>query len=103
MKNNIVYIAVIHQARIAFPCGIVSDMSDKNKAKLVEYILYQTGIEFSGLMTVDLNSTLVLIVYADGSDDIYIYHYILPIYFNSSLSAIIDVQPTHSKQNKFWY
>ena len=26
-------------------------------------------------MTVDLNSTLVPIVYADGSDDIYIYIY----------------------------
>ena len=47
-------------------------MSDENRAKLVEYILYQTGIEFSGLMTVDLNSTLVPIVYADGSDDIYL-------------------------------
>lgn len=47
-------------------------MSDKNRAKLVEYILYQTGIEFSGLMTVDLNSTLVPIVYADGRDNIYL-------------------------------
>lgn len=72
MKNNIVYIAIIHKIRVTFPCGIVSDMSDKNRAKLVEYILYQTGIEFSGLMTVDLNSTLVPIVYADGSDDIYL-------------------------------
>lgn len=70
--NKIVYVAVIHRTRVTFPCGIVSDMSDENRAKLVEYILYQTGIDFSGLMTVDLNSTLVPIVYADGSDDIYL-------------------------------
>lgn len=72
MKNKVVYVIVIHKIRVTFPCGIVSDMSDENRAKLVEYILYQTGIEFSGLMTVDLNSTLVPIVYADGSDDIYL-------------------------------
>lgn len=71
MKNEVVYAMVIHKARIAYPCGIVSNMSDENRTKLVEYILYQTGIKFSGLMTVDLNSMLVPIVYADGSDDIY--------------------------------
>lgn len=72
MENKFVYVAVIHQTRVTFPCGIVSDMSDENRAKLVEYILYQTGIEFSGLLTADLESTLVPIVYADGSDEIYL-------------------------------
>lgn len=72
MANKFVYVAVIHQTRVTFPCGIVSDMSDENRAKLVEYILYQTGIEFSGLLTADLESTLVPIVYADGSDEIYL-------------------------------
>lgn len=70
--NKIVYVAVVHKTRVTFPCGIVSDMSDENRAKLVEYILYQTGIEFSGLMTADLESSLVPIVYADGSDEIYL-------------------------------
>lgn len=72
MANKVVYVAVIHQTRVTFPCGIVSDMSDENRAKLVEYILYQTGIEFSGLLTADLESALVPIVYADGSDEIYL-------------------------------
>ena len=40
MKNKIVYAIVIHKIRVTFPCGIVSDMSDENRAKLVEYILY---------------------------------------------------------------
>lgn len=72
MANKIVYVAVIHRTRVTFPCGIVSDMSDENRAKLVEYILYQTGIEFSSLLTADLESALVPIVYADGSDDVYL-------------------------------
>ena len=72
MKNNIVYIAIIHKIRVTFPCGVVSDMSDENRTKLADFILHDTGIKFSGLMTVDLNSTLVPIVYADGHDDIYL-------------------------------
>lgn len=72
MANKIVYVAVIHQTHVTFPCGIVSDMSDENRAKLVEYILYQTGIDFSGLLTADLESALVPIVYANGSDEIYL-------------------------------
>ena len=72
MKNKVVYAIVIHNARIAFPCGTVSDMSDENRTKLIEYIFYQTGLKFSGLMTVDLDSMLVPIVFADGSDDIYL-------------------------------
>ena len=63
---------VIHQARIAFPCGTVFDMSDENRTKLIKYIFYQTGLKFSDLMTVDLDSMIVHIVYADGRDDIYL-------------------------------
>lgn len=85
MKNKVVYVIVIHKIRVTFPCGIMSDMSDENRAKLVEYILYQTGIEFSGLMTVDLNSILVPIVYADGSDDIFIITY----YTFTSIVALV--------------
>ena len=72
MMNKIVYVAVIHRTRVTFPCGIVSDMSDSNRLKLADFILHDTGIKFSGLMTVDLNSALVPIVYADGSDEIYL-------------------------------
>nr|DAP67290.1 MAG TPA: hypothetical protein [Crassvirales sp.] len=72
MKNEVVYVMIIHQARIAFPCGTVSDMSDEHRTKLVEYIFYQTGFKFSDLMTVDLDSMIVPIVYADGCDNIYL-------------------------------
>ena len=72
MANKFVYVAVIHQTRVTFPCGIVSDMSDENRAKLVEYILYQTGIEFRGLMAVGLDIVVNPVIYADGSDEIYL-------------------------------
>lgn len=72
MANKIVYVAVIHKTHVTFPCGIVSDVSDENRAKLVEYILYQTGIEFSGLMTAELESNFRPVIYADGSDEIYL-------------------------------
>lgn len=72
MANKFVYVAVIHQTRVTFPCGIVSDMSDESRAKLMSYILYNTGIEFNSLLTVDLDSTITPIVYADGSDEIYL-------------------------------
>lgn len=70
--NKFVYVAVIHKHYATFPCGIVSDVNDENRAKLVEYILYQTGIEFSGLMTADLESNFRPVIYADGSDEIYL-------------------------------
>lgn len=72
MANKIVYVAVIHKHYATFPCGIVYDIDDEHRAKLVEYILYQTGIEFSGLMTADLTSNLRPVIYADGSDEIYL-------------------------------
>lgn len=72
MKNKIVYVAVVHRTRVTFPCGIVSDLSDENRAKFMAYILYNTGIEFSGLLTADLDSAITNIVYADGSDEIYL-------------------------------
>ena len=53
MANKFVYVAVIHQKRVTFPCGIVSDLSEDNRMKLIDYILYNTGIEFRGLMRVD--------------------------------------------------
>lgn len=72
MANKFVYVAVIYQTRVTIPCGIVSDLSDENRAKLIAYILYNTGIEFSGLLTADLDSAINCIVYADGSDEIYL-------------------------------
>lgn len=72
MKNKTVYVAVIHKTHVTFPCGIVYDIDNEHRSKLVEYILYQTGIEFSGLMTADLESNLRPIIYADGSDEIYL-------------------------------
>ena len=47
-------------------------MSDENRAKLMAYILYNTGIEFSGLLTADLDSAINHIIYANGSDEIYL-------------------------------
>lgn len=70
--NKIAYVAIIHQTRVTFACGIVSDMSDENRAKLVKHILCQTGIKFSSLMTADLESDLRPIIYADDSDEIYL-------------------------------
>lgn len=70
--NKTVYVAVIHQTRVTFPCGIVSDIDDEHRAKLAEYILHNTGIEFSSLMTADLETDLRPIIYADGSDEIYL-------------------------------
>ena len=72
MANKIVYVAVIHKHYVTFPCGIVYDIDDEHRSKLIEYILYQTGIEFSGLMTADLTSNLHPVIYADGSDEIYL-------------------------------
>lgn len=37
MANKFVYVVVIHQTRVTFPCGIVSDLSEDNKN--VKYIL----------------------------------------------------------------
>lgn len=70
--NKTVYVAIIHQTRVTFPCGIVSDLSDENRAKLMAYILYNTGIEFRGLLTADLDSAINHLIYADGSDEIYL-------------------------------
>lgn len=72
MANKFVYVAVIHQTRVTFPCGIVSDLSEDNRMKLIDYILYNTGIEFRGLMRVDLNTITNPVIYADGSDEIYL-------------------------------
>lgn len=72
MANKFVYVAVIHQTRVTFPCGIVSDLSEDNRMKLIDYILYNTGIEFRGLMRVNLNTIANPVIYADGSDEIYL-------------------------------
>lgn len=72
MANKFVYVSVIHQTRVTFPCGIVSDLSEDNRMKLIDYILYNTGIEFRGLLRVDLNTIANPIIYADDSDEIYL-------------------------------
>lgn len=40
--------------------------------KLIDYILYNTGIEFRGLMAVELDTAVKPVIYADGSDEIYL-------------------------------
>ena len=72
MKNKIVRVAVIHTHYATFPCGIIYDIDEEHIRKLIDYIIYNTGISFSGLMTADLESNFNPLVYADGSDEIYL-------------------------------
>ena len=71
MANKFVYVAVIHQTRVTFPCGIVSDLSEDNRMKLIDYILYNTGIEFRGLMAV-FNSIICSTLKADNDKGSYL-------------------------------
>lgn len=72
MANKFVYVAVIHQTRVTFPCGIVSDLSEDNRMKLIDYILYNTGIKFSGLLSLDVNSIICSTLKADNDEGSYL-------------------------------
>ena len=72
IKNKTAFVAIIHKSHVTFPCGIIYDIDDIHRRKLIEHILYNTGIKFNSLMSADLKSDLNPIVYADGSNEIYL-------------------------------
>ena len=80
MKNKIVYVAVITRGINRYTCGVMSDLSEHSRRKLITYIYDETGLKFSDLLSLDINVSLNPKVKADNEDDAYVAVYPEPCF-----------------------
>lgn len=69
---KLIYIIVINRPTYKHTCGVITNLNQESRTALIDHIYDQTGLEFSGLLSLDFNSIICSTLKADNDEGSYL-------------------------------
>lgn len=65
---KLIYVIVINRPTYKHTCGAITNLNQESRTALIDHIYDQTGLEFSGLLSLDFDSDICPKLKADNDE-----------------------------------